>query len=103
MPMYVIVFFFSFRVLMDRTDPIYAAVGGVCFSLVSALLIAAMGSQSFYPREGSVGMWCAIGLMLRVYVERERSLLTGVRLFEENSEEEDSAEEVEVVSHPYSA
>ena len=104
LPMYAIFFLFSYRVLKDRTDPIYAAVGGVCFSLVTALLIAAMGSQSFYPREGSVGMWCAIGLMLRVYVERERSLLTGVPLFEESSEEEeDSAEDVEVVSHPYSA
>jgi hypothetical protein len=37
-----------------------------------ALLFAAMGSQTFYPREGAVGMWCAIGLMLRVYVQRAR-------------------------------
>jgi O-antigen ligase len=102
-PIYVIFFLLSYRVLRDRTDPICAAVGGVCFSLVSALLIAAMGSQSFYPREGSVGMWCAIGLMLRVHVERKRSLLTGAPLFEENSEEEDSAEDLEPASHPYSA
>lgn len=43
------------------------AIGGVLLSLVMALLIASFGSQSFYPREGSVGMWCAIGLALRVY------------------------------------
>jgi O-antigen ligase len=91
-PMYAIIFFCAFRVLMDRTDPLYAAVGGVCFSLVSALLIAAMGSQTFYPREGSVGMWCAIGLMLRVYVERQRSLLTGLPLFAESSDDEEDSE-----------
>jgi O-antigen ligase len=104
-PMYVVIFVLAFRVLMDRTDPIYAAVGGACFSLLSALLIAAMGSQSFYPREGSVGMWCAIGLLLRVYVERQRSLLTGQPLFAENSDddEEDSVEEAEIVSDPHPA
>lgn len=104
LPMYAIIFFMAFRVLMDRTDPIYAAVGGASFALLSALLIAAMGSQSFYPREGSVGMWAAIGLMLRVYVERQRSLLTGRPLFEEGSEDEESpAEEPEIVFHPHTA
>ena len=39
-----------------------------------ALLIAALGSQTFYPREGSVGMWCAIGLLFRVDRERARAL-----------------------------
>lgn len=103
-PMYAIIFFCAFRVLMDRTDPLYAAVGGVCFSLVSALLIAAMGSQTFYPREGSVGMWCAIGLMLRIYVERQRSLFTGQPLFAEGTDEdEDSVDEAEIVSEPYPA
>jgi hypothetical protein len=34
-----------------------------------------MGSQTFYPVEGTVGMWCAIGLMLRVSVNRSQALL----------------------------
>jgi O-antigen ligase len=89
-PMYLVILVLAFRVLMDRTDPLYAAVGGACFSLVMALLIASMGSQSFYPREGSVGMWCAIGLMLRVYVERQRSLFTGQPLFAENSDDDEA-------------
>ena len=103
-PMYAVIFFLTYRVLMDRTDPLFAAVGGACFSLLCALLIAAMGSQSFYPREGAVGMWAAIGLLLRVSVERQRSRLTGVALFEEGSdEEESSAEEPEIVFHPHTA
>lgn len=102
-PLYAALVVLSLRVLMDRSDPLFAAVGGVCFSLLLALLIAGMGSQSFYPREGSVGMWAAIGLMLRVFVERERSRLTGAALFEESPDEEDSVEEPEIVFHPHTA
>ena len=42
----------------------------MALALVLSLLVAGLGSQTFYPREGSVGMWCAIGLLLRV--DRER-------------------------------
>ena len=58
----------------DQRSPIFMVSGGVAVALTLALLVASFGSQSFYPREGSVGMWCAIGLLFRVYVERERSL-----------------------------
>ena len=97
LPLYVVIVVLSFRVLMDRSDPIFAAVGGTCFCLVMALLIAAMGSQSFYPREGSVGMWAAIGLLLRVYVERERSRITGLSLFEEDSAEDSETDEFQAL------
>ena len=30
-----------------------------------------MGAQTFYPREGVLGMWAAAGVALRVWVERE--------------------------------
>lgn len=54
----------------DDDDVLFVAVGGFCLSLVLAFLIAGIGSQTFYPREGAVGMWCAIGLMLRVSLLR---------------------------------
>lgn len=85
-PLYLVVLNLSLRVLLDRSDSLYAAIGGTCCSLVLALLIAAMGSQTFYPREGSVGMWAAIGLLLRVYIERSRSRTLGVPLFAEENE-----------------
>ncbi len=50
------------------------AVGGMTTALVLALLVASIGSQTFYPREASVGMWCAIGLMMRAWVERKRAI-----------------------------
>jgi O-antigen ligase len=70
-----LLFFFIWKLSRDlfvTTDNRYAvAVGGISLSLVGALLIAGMGSQSFYPREGSVGMWCSIALALRVFVQQE--------------------------------
>ena len=48
--------------------------GGTAAAHILALLGAPMGSQSFYPIEGTVGMWCAIGIMLRVSVNRTQAL-----------------------------
>jgi O-antigen ligase len=61
----------AIKLFRDEGDRYSVAIGGITLSLVLALLIAAMGSQTFYPREGSVGMWCAIGLALRVYVQKQ--------------------------------
>lgn len=72
MPFYVIVVRRSISLFMDTRHPLFTSVGGVSSALVLALLLAATGSQTFYPREGWLAMWCAIGLMLRVYQERER-------------------------------
>jgi len=62
----------SYSLFRDSRSPIFTAIGGICLSLMGALLIASIGSQTFYPREGAVGMWCAMGLMLRVFVERAK-------------------------------
>ena len=74
MPFYLVVLFQSGRLLLDYRNPIFMATGGVTLALVLALLIASMGSQTFYPREGAVAMWAAIGLMFRVSLERKRML-----------------------------
>ncbi|HNO76801.1 MAG TPA: O-antigen ligase family protein [Phycisphaerae bacterium] len=71
MPFYVMIVWYSVLLFRDKRNPMFAAVGGMSCSLVLALLIAAMGSQTFYPREGAVGMWCAIGMMLRMYKARQ--------------------------------
>jgi O-antigen ligase len=65
LPFYFTILFQSVKLLLVKDNMLYTAVGGVCLTLVLALLLAAFGSQTFYPREGSVGMWAAIGLMLR--------------------------------------
>jgi len=72
LPFYMLVLKYSYSLLRDNRCPEFVAAGGCCLALVLALLVASMGSQTFYPREGAMGMWCAIGLMLRVHLQRSR-------------------------------
>ena len=74
---YGVVLVHAIKLFRDRKDPLYMAMGGVACSLVLALLVASTGSQTFYPREGSVAMWCAIGLTMRVWVERKKVMEAG--------------------------
>ena len=69
---YFIALKYSISLLRDTRSPVFLAIGGATFSIVIALLVASFGSQTFYPREGAVPMWCAMGLMFRVYLERSR-------------------------------
>jgi O-antigen ligase len=80
-PFYVVMLWQAFQLLRDRGDPLYNAAGGVAWALLLALLVAAIGSQTFYPREGAVNMWAAIGVMLRVAYERARAIASGRQLF----------------------
>jgi O-antigen ligase len=73
MAFYATVLWMSFSLFRDSRSQIFVATGGACLALVLALLFGAVGSQTFYPREGAVGIWAAIGLMLRTSVERWRA------------------------------
>jgi hypothetical protein len=55
------------KMFRDRDSPKIVAAGGVCLAVTGAHLIASVGAQSFYPKTGSVLMWCTIGLMYAVY------------------------------------
>ncbi|PKH01066.1 polymerase [Psychromonas sp. MB-3u-54] len=70
---YFLIIKYSWGLFRDGKYSIYVVTGGISLALVSAFLIAGIGSQNFYPREGAVGMWVAIGLMLRVHVERMKT------------------------------
>jgi O-antigen ligase len=70
MPFYGVVVWKSYDLFRDSRSAVFIATGGVTLALLLALLIAAMGSQTFYPREGWVSMWCMIFLMLRVRHQR---------------------------------
>lgn len=67
---YIFIVRYSWCLFKDDRQKIYVVTGGVCLSITLGFLIASIGSQTFYPREGAVGMWVSIGLLLRVYVER---------------------------------
>ncbi len=61
---------YSARIFVDRGDPLNTVVGGVALALLTSHLVAYMGGQSFYPQEIDLGLWCAIGVMLRLHVAR---------------------------------
>ena len=85
-PFYFYALGLSFQLLRVRSDPLVTVVGCTAFCLILSLLLGSFGGQTFYPREGSVGMWAAIGLMMRVSVDYRRSLETGEPMFEEDWE-----------------
>jgi O-antigen ligase len=70
LPFYLAALAHAGRLFVFGDDPMEVAVGGAACALVLALLVASMGSQTFYPRPTSVGMWAAIGLALRLSVDR---------------------------------
>ena len=70
--LHAIIWVYSLRLFVDRGDPLYTAVGGFTLALLTGHLVAFMGGQSFYSEQIDVGLWCAIGAMLRLYVERGR-------------------------------
>jgi O-antigen ligase len=71
-PFYALLVFYCARQFRDKRDPWRAAIGGVTLALLLALLVASLGSQTFYPREGAVCMWAAIALSLRLVVLRQQ-------------------------------
>ena len=74
MPFYLLITWYAYGLFKDRRSAVFEGIGGATLAFVLALLIASMGSQSFYPREGWVGMWCLIFLMLRVRTQRDSAL-----------------------------
>ena len=59
--------------LFRSDNRLCSAVGGVALALMLAQLVAGIGAQHFYPKESTLGMWAAMLLSLRVYVEKSRA------------------------------
>jgi hypothetical protein len=57
----------------DRRSPEFTAAGCIALALVTSHMVGSLSGQSFWPREATVGMWSAAGLLLRVWVQRSRS------------------------------
>jgi len=64
---------YAWSLFRDTSDKVYVVTGGLSFALLMSFFIASVGSQTFYPREGAVGMWVGIGLLMRVYIERTKA------------------------------
>jgi hypothetical protein len=68
---WLIVLYRSFSLVSPESTVEERSIGLIAVSLSLALLIAGTGSQNFFPTQSSIALWAAIGLMLRVYRDRE--------------------------------
>lgn len=75
---YFLMLWYSMRMFVAEKSATCVAIGGMSTAFSVSLFVSAMGSQSFYPEEGWMCMWCAMFLMLRVRVERQKLLKKGV-------------------------
>jgi O-antigen ligase len=91
MPIFFLLLVKNTGLFLDRTNVLHEAAGGVAVALLLALFIAAFGAQTFYPREGVVGLWASLGVALRVWVERGRQW-EGLEYSESNESEEPSVQ-----------
>jgi O-antigen ligase len=70
-PIFWILLGHSVTVFRGPEDRLFEVAGAIGLALLLALLVASMGAQTLYPREGMVGMWAALGVAARVWIERK--------------------------------
>lgn len=99
-PLYFFLLRRSFRLFIDNGDPLFPVAGGVACALILALMVGALAGETFYPREGSAGMWAAIGLMLRASVESVRLKKEGIPPFGDPVPELEVTSEGERIATP---
>ena len=58
-------------ILRTERDPVMIAIAAGCFAVVVAHLTSSLSNQTFYPRTGSLTLWCVLGLFLRVLWDKE--------------------------------
>lgn len=61
------------KLIREKSCPECVMAGGLALVTIFGLCFAAIGSQTFYPRESSVPIFVAIALMLRVHVNKSRA------------------------------
>ncbi len=62
----------SMRLCLDRSDPLFRAVGGACLAATATLLIMSYSGQSLWFKENNQITWYFMALALRAWVERAK-------------------------------
>jgi O-antigen ligase len=62
--------------LFKSDNRLCSAVGGMALAMMLTQLFAGIGSQHFYPEESTLGVWAAMFLAMRVYLEQEHSQIS---------------------------
>jgi len=66
---YFIMLRYAFQMFKVKNNAICQMAGGMAVAFIGSFLIGAIGQQSFYPMIGSVGLWCSMGILLRIRME----------------------------------
>ena len=70
--LFVLMVVYSAR-LFKSSNRLFSAVGGLSLALILSSLFAGLMGQHAYPQEHTLGIWAAMFLSLRVYVEQKRA------------------------------
>lgn len=70
--LFVIIATYSWSLLRDDRNRLYVLAGAAGVAMVFTFLVASLTGQSFYPEAKSVALWCAIALMSKVAVQRQK-------------------------------
>lgn len=68
--MFILFLRMSYRLFKSGGDKVSVSIGGMALAMIISQMVAGIGSQNFFPTEGTFGMWALIGLMLRCYTDR---------------------------------
>jgi len=60
-------------ILFRSNNHLCSAVGGLALALTLSQLVAGLGAQHYYPTVSTLGLWAAMFLMHRVYLENKRA------------------------------
>jgi O-antigen ligase len=66
---YFIMLKYAVQMLKVTKNSICHITGGIAIAFILSFLVGSIGQQSFYPTIGSVGLWCAMGILVRVRME----------------------------------
>ncbi|MBI1194378.1 MAG: hypothetical protein GC138_00825 [Gammaproteobacteria bacterium] len=68
--MFILFLKMSYRLFKSGGDKVSVSIGGMTLAMIISQLVAGVGSQNFFPTEGTFGMWAFIGMMSRCYIDR---------------------------------
>lgn len=74
--LYWIVMMLSIKLFLKPTSSLVFVIGAGSLAMNGTHLVASIGSQSFYPKAGSVYAWCMIGLLLRAVREYDQGFVS---------------------------
>jgi O-antigen ligase len=72
LPFYYLTLKICLSMFRDKSDPVYEAAAGIALSGLLALIVTGFGAQTLYPREDTIWLWGAVGITVRLWIQRNQ-------------------------------